>query len=357
MNNQIFNNGVDVLALQCVPGVFNRTIKKYYEKDTLRSPQNWLEYNLNNGTIPGKFYRDKKAWASENLEKAQAGGISWCTLWDKEYPKLLRPISDPPSILFYKGILPDMGSPAICVVGTRNPSEQSIYWTQKIIESFKGSNRQIISGMARGIDTTAHKVSLDNGLRTYAVFGCGVNYIYPKENKNFSQEIIAKGGGLISEFLPDTQPERFRFPQRNRILSALCEKTILIEAAGKSGALGTCKWAMEQGRELWVVSPVFNSERFAGNAKLINQGANLLSNVDELNDAEQMLFPKIKFSGELNINERKVLEKISAKGVHREELGNLFDFTPGQMELILFDLIEKGFIHEGKGSFLYPGMP
>lgn len=185
--------------------------------------------------------------------------------------KPLIDIPDCPSKLYYQGNLELLNLPAISIVGTRQNSDYGQYVTQSIIKGLASLNIVIVSGLARGIDTIAHRTALDYGLKTIAVLGSGLSNVYPKENQKLATE-IAKKGLLLSEYPSDTAPLAHHFPARNRIVSGISLITIVIEAPLKSGALITANYALEQGREVLVIPGDIDRENSLGCIELLQKG-------------------------------------------------------------------------------------
>lgn len=191
---------------------------------------------------------------------------------DNFYPFLLKQIYNPPRSLYYKGEISALEKTCISIVGTRKYSDYGEFMTQKIIEEIAVLDVAIVSGLARGVDTIAHKTALKNNIPTIAVLGSGLNNIYPRENQKLTEE-ITKNGLVISEYEPDKEPLNFHFPQRNRIISGLCVATIVIEAPEKSGALITARLALEQGREIFTLTGDADRENSLGPLRLMQRGA------------------------------------------------------------------------------------
>ncbi|MCA9390514.1 DNA-processing protein DprA [candidate division WWE3 bacterium] len=213
---------------------------------------------------------------NEGIQRHQLSVIFW---HDDEYPQAFRNLSDPPLFFFYKGTLPQLRERTVAIVGTRNPSAYGQTITQKITAQLVNQGVVIASGFMRGIDTQAHRTVLDHEGRTIGVLGSGFNYIVPPENKKLVNEVIKKGA-LISEFIPDQQPTKYTFPQRNRLVAALSEVVIVIEAGPKSGALITARLAGEQGKTVAAVPGSIFSVKSAGANWLIGQGATVISTID-----------------------------------------------------------------------------
>ncbi len=212
---------------------------------------------------------------------------------DKVYPAMLKEIHAPPQKLFYKGDLTILDRTCIAVVGTRRCTQYGKMMTEKIIEELSHYEVTIVSGLAKGIDTIAHKAAIKNNLKTVAVLPSGIIDIYPPENKNLAKEISEKGL-LISEYEENSRPSKYTFPQRNRIISGLSIATLVVEAPEKSGALITARLALEQNREIFVVPQDVDRFQGIGALKLLQKcGAYPVSSGQEI--IEQLsLQPKLK---------------------------------------------------------------
>mgnify|MGYP004469934129 FL=1 len=226
----------------------------------------------------------------KHIKYMQKYKIDIISINDKKYPQILKQIYDPPISLYIKGNIEILNEKNIAIVGSRNSSkygeEAAKYFAYNL--SAKGIN--IISGLARGIDTYAHIGNLGammhNGNdicgKTIAVVGNGIDIIYPKENKYLEEKIIKSGGCIISEYPLGTKPEKFNFPARNRIISGLSKGVLVIEARAKSGTLITIDFALQQGRDVYVVPGNINSVNSVGTNDLIKQGAKLVTRVEEI---------------------------------------------------------------------------
>ncbi len=196
--------------------------------------------------------------------------VSWN---EPEYPALLRETSRPPFALYVRGRLPAGHGPCLAIVGTRYPTGRGMECAFALARAASESHAEIISGLARGIDTAAHKGSLAGYSPGFAVLGCGIDRIHPPSNKVLAREIIEKGGGLLSEYPPGVNPSRWTFPERNRILAGLCRATLVIEAPGSSGALITASFALEEGRDVYVAGHCLGGPRSAGTDAMHADGA------------------------------------------------------------------------------------
>ncbi|MGE9834766.1 DNA-processing protein DprA [Streptococcus orisratti] len=193
------------------------------------------------------------------------------SILDQEYPLELKEIYNPPVLLFYQGNLELLTKPKLAVVGSRNCSDIGTKSVQKVIKEL-GNQFVIVSGLARGIDTSAHVASLKNGGATIAVIGTGLDVYYPKENAKL-QDYIAKNHLLLTEYACSEQPLKFHFPERNRIIAGLAQGIIVAEAKMRSGSLITCERALEEGRDIFAIPGNILDGRSDGCHHLIQEGA------------------------------------------------------------------------------------
>ena len=222
------------------------------------------------------------------LEVHEQENPGFWTPADADYPALLLEITDLPPVLYYRGIVNpselDGSHPMVAMVGTRSPSEYGRRWTRRISETLTQSGFTIVSGLADGIDTEAHRSCLAAGGRTIAVLGCGVDIIYPWSNRGLYQQIL-KNGLVLSEHPAGTQPDRTFFPRRNRIIAGLSRATLVMEAPAKSGGLITAHYANEYGRDVYALPGSLDNPKSLGCIKLINKGAMVIEGEQELLDA------------------------------------------------------------------------
>lgn len=203
---------------------------------------------------------------------------------DRQYPELLRKIYDPPKCLYVIGNIEILNNPSIAIVGSRVASEYGKKAAKYFAYNLAKEGFNIVSGLARGIDSFSHIGALDAYGKTVAVIGCGLDIIYPKENKVLEEKIIKNGGTIISEYPLGTPPRKNHFPARNRIISGLSQGVIVIEAKEKSGSLITADFAIEQGREVFAVPGNINSINSIGTNYLIRDGAILINNYKDVLD-------------------------------------------------------------------------
>ena len=201
--------------------------------------------------------------------------IKSVTREDPDFPERLRGLSGMPKKLYYIGNLPDPGKPTAAVVGARMCSPYGRCQAFKYARTMAEHGVQIISGMARGIDTEGHKGALDTSTPTFAVLGSGVDICYPGSNRRLYQRILEKGGGIISELPPGTSPVNWAFPARNRIISGLSDAVLVVEAKEQSGSLITANFALEHGHSVYALPGAVTEELSRGCNKLIFDGAGI----------------------------------------------------------------------------------
>jgi DNA processing protein len=282
------------IALRMVPGLgirkSNQLIQSYKTPQSVfRASRAELESTGISGSVAqtiasGCVFDD----AVEQQQKMLNSGASLISLTDPRYPPLLRDIFDPPVILFARGRIELLQTVMLGIVGTRRPTQYGIAATERLAVDLSHAQMTIASGMASGIDTAAHKAVLAARGNTVAVLGCGVDVVYPSENRKLASD-LANGGLLVSEFPMGAPPYPQNFPIRNRIISGMSVGIMVIEGAQYSGSSITAKLAMDQGREVFAVPGNMTSKMSWGPNLLIKQGAKL---VQEWNDVIVELQPE-----------------------------------------------------------------
>lgn len=220
--------------------------------------------------------------AEEEARRIVETGGSFLTLGDDAYPERLRNIYDPPPVLWIRGEPSLLNRPGIAVVGTRHPSPYGAGMAEMLSRDLASRNVVILSGMARGVDTAAHKGALEAGGKTVAVWGTGIDIVYPKENKRLAERIVETGGTILSEFPLSTFPAPQNFPLRNRVLSGISVGVLVIEAAEYSGTRITARCAMEQNRDVYAVPGNVTNKNAWGPNTLIKQGAKLTATWEDV---------------------------------------------------------------------------
>jgi DNA processing protein len=235
-----------------------------------------------NEAAAGNLLRQRAKKDPEKLaEFCEKENVSLVAYYDKNYPRLLLDTGHAPLVLFVKGSLP-AGDDKVAIVGSRKASAYGISAAKQFAADLARAGFAIVSGGAKGVDTAAHQGALAENGRTVAVFGCGIDICYPKENKKLYEAIVASGGALTTEYLQGDPPAPWRFPARNRIISGLCKGVLVVEASKKSGSLITADFAAEKGREVYCVPGSIYSPGSAGVHNLIKQGAKLSDRPEDI---------------------------------------------------------------------------
>ncbi len=316
----------------------------------------------------------------KELESFTKAGIGFVTVDEKEYPGRLRDIPDAPPFLFYKGELPGQDKPSVAMVGSRKCSIYGREMCLKFSESLAAAGIDIISGMAAGVDGFAHRGAIKAGGKTYAVLGCGVDVCYPAMNRDIFDTLSGKQdrirtdktesggdnvksyGGIISEYYPGDKALPYNFPQRNRIISGLCDILLVVEAGKKSGTFITVDHALEQGREIFAIPGRIGDTVSDGCNSLIKNGAMMATEpddiIEELKNHYEMLLTvekkkkktvKEKLSGE----EKEVYDRLEPVPIGINEISGLTGVGFDRLSMILISLELKGLIKEvGKNLYI-----
>ncbi|MBI5143835.1 MAG: DNA-protecting protein DprA [Candidatus Omnitrophica bacterium] len=290
------------------------------------------------------------------------------TVDDKEYPKNLRNIYDPPKQLYVNGTLLEQDEMAVALVGSRRATQYGLETCEKLAYELAVRGVTVVSGMARGIDSAAHRGALRAKSRTIAVLGSGHNNIYPPENEKLYHEIVGNGA-VVTEFENDMQPLSENFPQRNRIISGLSLGVVVVEAARNSGALITANFALEQGREVFAVPGKISSTTSSGTNELIKDGARLIQSADDI--MEELAITEVKpVSGDakserdekiarmtkayiynsLSEDERKIYKILSDEPIYIDDIMSKADLDPANASKVLLNLQLKKLIKELPGK-------
>jgi DNA processing protein len=276
------------LALALTPGLGPRRILRAVREagsaeEILRLPLTGLEA-LQFPVQAVQFIADNKALEAANaeVEAMQKSGASFLTYHDAEYPERLREIFDAPALLWIRGDATLLAKSAIAVVGTRHPTPYGSGMAEMLSRDLAARGIVILSGMARGVDTAAHKGALAARGKTVAVWGTGIDVIYPKENKSLAEQILSSGGTIVSELPMGTFPAPQNFPKRNRILSGMSIGVLVVEAAEHSGTRVTARCALEQNRDVFAVPGNVTTKNAWGPNTLIKQGAKLTATWEDV---------------------------------------------------------------------------
>ena len=308
--------------------------------------------------------------AQEEMAKATGLGVAVLSLDDPLYPTNLRQIYDPPLVLFVKGNASALLEPGIAVVGTRHPTPYGSGMAERLACDLANRGLIIISGMARGVDTAAHRGAITAKARTIAVLGTGVDVMYPKENSRLAEQIVALGGAVVSEFPIGTFPAPQNFPIRNRIISGMSIGVLVVEAAEYSGTRITARCALEQNREVFAVPGNVTNKNSWGPNTLIKQGAKLVATWEDVweelpEDVRLTLAPKEGVESqagqtaslfgehELPPHEKKILAVLKAdEAMHLDDVVERLETEMSSSEIFaaMFELELSGKVRQLPGK-------
>ncbi len=287
-------------------------------------------------------------------------GIKFINFTDENYPKLLKQIYNPPMTLFYKGDLARCNfDRTLAVVGSRKASEAAKTVLTKIISEFKGTDICIVSGLALGIDTCAHRAAVNNEISTIGVIASGFDFIYPSQNKDLYKKIEDSSGVIFSEYWPTFQPMQWRFPHRNRIVTGLSKGTLVAEAAIKSGALISANLCLEQNRELMCMPGLLTNPNTEGIYKLIKNGAAVVTRAQDILDTLEWQIevnqntPQNQGTIEsLNLTEQeeKIFKLVATEAKTIDELSLQTNYDFADLTMLLTTLEIKGCIKMTDGG-------
>jgi DNA processing protein len=293
----------------------------------------------------------------KELQLVKEVGGFLLTLKDDAYPRRLKEIHDPPPVLYGRGELKREDELAVSIVGSRKTSPYGRVLAEKISRELVRHGIGVVSGMARGIDSVAHWGAISEGGRTIAVLGCGIDVIYPPENRTLFGKIIEKGA-VLSEFPMGSLPEGGHFPKRNRIISGLSLGVVVIQASGGSGSLITANYALEQGREVFAVPANVGMEGSRGTNQLIKDGAKLVESSEDILEEilpqwsrERDLVQREEPPGPVfSQGEKRVLDLLGDAPLHIDVIIRESGLEPGKISSLLLDLELKGMIAQWPGK-------
>ncbi len=342
--------------------VFKSKLLEYFDFDVKRA---WLcdKNDLSelckkeDLSIPRNFLSQKsKLDIEECYNKAFLDkDVKLLTIEDEKYPPLLKEIPDYPISLYYKGNLENISFDCtLAVVGSRNASVEAKIALDKIISSFNRTNITIVSGLAYGIDAQAHISAIKNNLKTIGVIGCGLDIVYPSQNRQIYEDIINKAGVIFSEYPLKTPPMGHNFPQRNRIVTGMSKGTLVAEAQMKSGAMISANLTLDYNRELMCMPGNILNPNTEGIYHLIKQGASIVVNAQDIinqMDWEIITQQKNETNAKLNNSQKKVLDIISIEAKSFDEIMNVIDIDTSELMITLTELEIKGIILQNNGKY------
>jgi len=295
---------------------------------------------------------DWKPRVEKEFRSAQKIGARFVTWEDEEYPPNLKNIYDPPPLLYALGSLLPQDQMAVAVVGSRNPTTYGRAAAERISMGLSRRGITVVSGLARGVDSCAHQGALSAGGRTIGVLGCGIDIIYPPENRELFQRVAAQGA-VLSEFPLTTPPDSDHFPIRNRIISGLSLGVAVVEATLRSGSLITARLALDQNRDVYAVPGNVDSARSEGTNRLIKEGAKLVTRADDI--LEEILPPQEPPPREappqpqLSEEETRVFSVLGREPVHIDEVIAQSTLSSARVSAILLALELAGHIRQFPG--------
>jgi len=301
-----------------------------------------------------------KDWerVEREIEMIRENGIKVITIKDRGYPDGLKRLNDAPPVLYIKGEIRESDRCAVAIVGSRTPTYYGYQVAERMSRELALKGMTIVSGMARGIDTSSHRGAIMAGGRTIAVLGSGLDVPYPKENKTLMEKIISNGA-VVSEFPLGTQPEKGNFPRRNRIISALSLGVIVVEATIDSGALITVGYALEQGKDVFAVPGNITSKKSKGTNDLIKKGARLVENADEvIDELKEQLKGVLRDGGRdmekraypMTEDEERVFRAIEEEPKHVDDIVRETNLSASKVLSLLSNLEIKGAVREIGGK-------
>ncbi|MEX0715405.1 MAG: DNA-processing protein DprA [Planctomycetaceae bacterium] len=356
------------LRLNLVPGVGPRTVQALLERFEgpagifAATPEQLRQVDGVGPKLAAAIAdSDRLAEARRERERCRDARVDLLLASDDRYPRMLREIFDPPAVLYGRGALLPRDALAIAIVGSRRCSHYGRRQAERFAGTLARAGLTVVSGLARGIDSVAHRAALAAGGRTIAVLATGVARIYPPENAELAEEVAANGA-LVSESPLDQGALPGLFPQRNRIISGMCSGVIIIEASRKSGALHTARHAHEQGRDVFAVPGQIDSLASEGCHDLIRDGATLVRSPDDVLEALGPLVSparteegvEVRTPRELTLDdqERAVLALVGTEPLHADQILHACDLEPSRVLATLTVLEMRRFVRRLPGGYL-----
>ncbi len=351
------------IGLSIIPGVgrvtFRRLVRNFGSAASVLDAS--VDELRENGGLSEKVASEIRSFpwrklAEAEMERAASAAVAIITADDPAFPEPLKNTPDPPLFLYIRGSLLPQDVNAVALVGTRTPTHYGLTVTQQMAYDLASQGITVVSGMARGIDTQAHKGALAAKGRTIAVLGCGIDAAYPPENKGLMEQ-IARSGAVITENPFGTKPESGYFPARNRIISGLSAGTVIIEAAEDSGSLITADYTLKQERKLFAVPGNISSPSSRGTNSLIKQGARLVERAEDvlqgldLNKGRNAGAAVNRPLPSMTDEEHSVFDTISAEPKHIDAIMAENGSAPGRLGGILTTLELKGLVKQLPGKY------
>lgn len=303
-------------------------------------------------------FKPSKQDIDKDIEILERLGARLITRWDPEYPDNLKEIYDPPAMLFVRGGFLREDDRSVAVVGTRNPTRYGVEMAQRITDGLVRAGITPTSGLARGIDTVCHRTALIGHGRTIGVLGCGIDVVYPRENKSLIEEMSLLGA-VVSEFRPGVVPHPTNFYRRNRIISGLSKCVVVVEAARSSGSLITAQHAVDQNRDVFAVPGSVLNKRSEGPHRLLKQGAGLAESAEDIVEAlsevrpvesQVPMFSPMEAGENLTPDEAAVLNALDPDPVPIDLLCGSLKMDAGKLAGLLLGLELGGLVRQHPGK-------
>ena len=313
--------------------------------------------NYENISIPKAFLKEIKEVDKDRIyEEIINRDEKFITFDDEKYPEKLKTIEDFPLVLFYKGSFENINlNKTIGIVGSRKSTESAKQNVRSIVSGFKNTDVVIVSGLASGIDASAHRAALENNLKTIAVVGSGLHFKYPSENSKLYDE-IEESGLILSEFPYEFRPMPQNFPQRNRIVTGLSDGVVIAEAKMKSGAMISARLTLEQNKELMCIPGLITNPNCEGIYHLIKNGASVITNTEDiLNVVGWEIKANNPSKLELDGIEKRIYEVISSEEISTEGLKQKLDVGINELMIKLTEMELKGIIIQKNGIYYVSG--
>jgi DNA processing protein len=359
----ICDTALEWLTLSLLPGVGSTTLCRLAQR--FATPSSIIDSagrdpainpRLARTLTNKKLFSTAKLLASQQLDSLCHNQVSLVCHDSPGYPKQLRTLDDFPVLLFYQGEITHLGNPAVALVGSRAATSYGRDISYKLAVGLARQGIVVVSGVALGIDTMAHRGALAAGGLTVGVLGCGLDVVYPQANKDLYQQIV-DNGVLLSEYPCGTRPDGFRFPARNRIISGLVAGVVVVEATVKSGSLITARLALDQGKEVFAVPGRIDSVKSDGTHRMLQQGAHLVQTVDDiffelgLKNFDPGHQERSQGKSDLgSLEEQRVLDCIDVYPVDIDTIMRVTGFKAGRILDLLLHLELKGLIRQQPGQ-------
>ncbi len=346
LSSTVYTDVIYLRALSQIDGVGCRVLAPLLQaagspKALWEASDAFLRANLSNAKREAFVRRRDEGLDADWLETYEKLGVRAVPCTGADYPALLKEIHDPPLLLYVQGDASVLSGKNLAVVGTRKSSEYGRQATEKLVEELRSAKTTIVSGLAAGIDTVAHWAALKNNLPTVAVFGCGLDVIFPASNQKLRDEILARGGALVSEYPLGTPGNKYTYPQRNRIVAGMSYGTLVIEGDIKSGALITARQALEEGRLAYAVPGNIFNPNAQGPLYLMQSGAMPVSCgediLKDLNWWNEAAAPRQLRLGDVKTDEATITESAaipSDLSESEQELLRWIPFDPAPVDQI-----------------------